>query len=254
MDRTKDSGKSKGSGICLMTNMKWCDPRNTTVLSTGCPLPIRNTLPSAIITTAVYIPPHANTDIAISELQEVINRQQSRHPSAASSSGTLTKPNFHRACQNSNNTFTFPFIKLSLCLPSGNRTTCPFSYNQNINNILREAPVMKDVRCWMDQSEALLQLDNVDWEMFCESLDDVGEFAEVVGSYVNLLYCETTQAVKIKVFPNQKPWVLSPLLYNIYTHDCIASNSSTSIIKFADDTVVLGLITNNNKQDYLNQV
>ena len=30
--------------------------------------------------------------------------------------------------------------------------------------------------------------------------------------------------------------VLSPLLYNIYTHDCKASNSDTSIIKFADDT------------------
>ena len=38
---------------------------------------------TAIITMAVYIPPHADTDIAISELQEVINMQQSRHPSAA---------------------------------------------------------------------------------------------------------------------------------------------------------------------------
>ena len=33
--------------------------------------------------------------------------------------------------------------------------------------------------------------------------------------------------------------VLSPLLYNIYRHDCIASSSSTSIIQFADDSVVL---------------
>ncbi len=36
--------------------------------------------------------------------------------------------------------------------------------------------------------------------------------------------------------------VLSPLLYSLYTHDCVSSHSSTSIIKFADDTVVLGLI------------
>ncbi len=35
--------------------------------------------------------------------------------------------------------------------------------------------------------------------------------------------------------------VLSPLLYSLYTHDCVSSHSSTSIIKFADDTVVLGL-------------
>jgi hypothetical protein len=50
-------------------------------------------------------------------------------------------------------------------------------------------------------------LDNVDWEMFRESSDDVGEMAEVVGSYINLLYCETIQAVKVKVFPKQKAWV-----------------------------------------------
>ena len=48
--------------------------------------------------------------------------------------------------------------------------------------------------------------------------------------------------------------VLSPLLYNIYTYDCTASGSSTSIIKFADDTVVLGLISENNEQPYQNQV
>ena len=47
---------------------------------------------------------------------------------------------------------------------------------------------------------------------------------------------------------------LSPLLYNIYTYDCTASGSSTSIIKFADDTVVLGLISQNNEQPYQNQV
>ncbi len=39
--------------------------------------------------------------------------------------------------------------------------------------------------------------------------------------------------------------VLSPLLYSLYTHDCVSSHSSTSIIKFADDTVVMGLISNN---------
>ncbi len=38
--------------------------------------------------------------------------------------------------------------------------------------------------------------------------------------------------------------VLSPLLYSLYTHDCVSSQSSTSINTFADDTVVLGLINN----------
>ncbi len=48
--------------------------------------------------------------------------------------------------------------------------------------------------------------------------------------------------------------VLSPLLYSLYTHDCVSSHSSTSIVKFADDSVVLGLISNNDETAYLGEV
>ncbi len=48
--------------------------------------------------------------------------------------------------------------------------------------------------------------------------------------------------------------VLSPLLYSLYTHDCVSSHSSTSIVKFADDTVVLGLINKNDEAAYLDEV
>jgi hypothetical protein len=44
--------------------------------------------------------------------------------------------------------------------------------------------------------------------------------------------------------------VLSPLLYSLFTHDCMAMPASNSIIKFADDTTVVGLITNNNETAY----
>ncbi|XP_070400499.1 uncharacterized protein [Nothobranchius furzeri] len=48
--------------------------------------------------------------------------------------------------------------------------------------------------------------------------------------------------------------VLSPLLYSLYTYDCVASTSSTTIIKFADDTVVVGLISDNNEAAYLKEI
>ncbi|KAF7647074.1 hypothetical protein LDENG_00177750, partial [Lucifuga dentata] len=38
--------------------------------------------------------------------------------------------------------------------------------------------------------------------------------------------------------------VLSPILYSLYTHDCIPTHPSNAIIKFADDTTVVGLISN----------
>ncbi|KAK1789416.1 hypothetical protein P4O66_015347, partial [Electrophorus voltai] len=48
--------------------------------------------------------------------------------------------------------------------------------------------------------------------------------------------------------------VLSPLLYSLYTYDCTATSSSTIIVKFADDTVVMGLMSDNDKRAYLEEI
>ncbi|KAI4880975.1 hypothetical protein NFI96_001097 [Prochilodus magdalenae] len=48
--------------------------------------------------------------------------------------------------------------------------------------------------------------------------------------------------------------VLSPLLYSLYTHGCTARHSSNVIIKFADDTTTVGLISNNNEEAYREEV
>ena len=44
--------------------------------------------------------------------------------------------------------------------------------------------------------------------------------------------------------------VLSPLLYSLFTHDCMAKHDFNNIITFADDTTVVGLITNNDETAY----
>ncbi|KAK3526890.1 hypothetical protein QTP86_003604 [Hemibagrus guttatus] len=44
--------------------------------------------------------------------------------------------------------------------------------------------------------------------------------------------------------------VPSPLLYSLYTYDCVA----TTNIKFADDTVMVGLISDNNEMAYLEEI
>jgi hypothetical protein len=48
--------------------------------------------------------------------------------------------------------------------------------------------------------------------------------------------------------------VLSPLLYSLFTHDCVAMHASNSIIKFADDITVVGLIANNDETAYREEV
>jgi len=47
--------------------------------------------------------------------------------------------------------------------------------------------------------------------------------------------------------------ILSPLLYSLCTHDCVARFSSNTV-KFADDTVVVGLISGNDEKAYLGEV
>ena len=46
--------------------------------------------------------------------------------------------------------------------------------------------------------------------------------------------------------------MLSPLLYFLFTHDCVATEAS--IIKYADDTTVVGLITSNDETAYRAEV
>ncbi|KAI3372967.1 hypothetical protein L3Q82_023407, partial [Scortum barcoo] len=48
--------------------------------------------------------------------------------------------------------------------------------------------------------------------------------------------------------------VLSPLLYSLFTHDCVATHSSNTIVKFADDTTVIGLITGDDEAAYREEV
>ncbi|KAM9776022.1 uncharacterized protein ACBT44_001186 [Syngnathus typhle] len=44
--------------------------------------------------------------------------------------------------------------------------------------------------------------------------------------------------------------VLSPLLFTLLTHDCIATHSDNRIVKFADDTTLVGLITKGDETQY----
>ena len=48
--------------------------------------------------------------------------------------------------------------------------------------------------------------------------------------------------------------VLSPLLYSLFTHNCVTKHDSSTILKFADDTTVVGLITDNDEPAYREEV
>ncbi len=115
MDRTAEAGKTKGGGMCFMINKKWCDPRNISILSCSCSPHLEHLsiicrpfyLPrefSSIVVTAVYIPPQAETSLALSKLHDVLSGYINKHPDAAFIiAGDFNKanlkmviPNFHQ--------------------------------------------------------------------------------------------------------------------------------------------------------------
>ncbi len=148
--------------------------------------------------------------------------------------------------------------------------------------IVQKPPVEREVTCWSSHSEAMLQasLDDVDWDMFRASSSESSAFNTIVPTKLavklsdlglNTSLCDwiqhfltaRPQVVKVGQFTSNsiilnvgapQCCVLSPLLYSLYTHDCVSSHSSTSIVKFADDTVVLGLVSNNDEAAYLHEV
>ncbi|KAL0151642.1 hypothetical protein M9458_053043 [Cirrhinus mrigala] len=48
--------------------------------------------------------------------------------------------------------------------------------------------------------------------------------------------------------------VLSPLLFSLYTNDCTSKDPSVKLLKFADDTTVIGLIRDGDKSAYRQEV
>ena len=48
--------------------------------------------------------------------------------------------------------------------------------------------------------------------------------------------------------------VLSPLLFTLLTHDCTTTYSTNHIVKSADDTTLVGLITKGDESHYRNEV
>ncbi len=237
-DRTAEAGKTKGGGVCFMINKKWCDPRNISILSCSCSPHLEHLsiichpfyLPrefSSIVVTAVYIPPQADTSLALSKLHNVLSGYINKHPDAACIiTGDFNKANLRQV---------MPNFQQHVSCPTRGPNTLDHCYTQFKNaykahslpafgksdhaaifltpeykqRIVQEPPVEREVTRWSPHSEAMLQaaLDDVDWDMFWASSSDVSEFTDVTLSFINTLTEQATETVTLRSFSNQKPWV-----------------------------------------------
>ncbi len=147
---------------------------------------------TAITITAVYIPPQANTDQAIKELYGNISEQETAHPDVAFVvTGDFNKANFRtitpkyfqhitiNTCGDRVLDHCYSYIRVAYKSfprpPSGKSDHSSVLllpvYRQKLK---QEAPTLRTIQCWSDQSDAILQdcFDHVDWDMSRAASDD----------------------------------------------------------------------------------
>ncbi|KAK3571337.1 hypothetical protein QTP86_007560 [Hemibagrus guttatus] len=109
---------------------------------------------------------------------------------------------------------------------------------------------------------SLTHLDNMDTYHLIEKLSLLGLNTSLCNWILDFL-TGRPQSVRIKnslssttTLSTGAPQgcVLSPLLFTLLTHDCAAMHSSNHIIKFANDTTVVGLISKNDGSAYREEV
>ncbi len=238
MDRTAEAGKTKGGGVCFFINKKWCGPRNISILSRSCSPHLEHLsiicrpfyLPrefSSIVLTAVYIPPRADTSLALSKLHDELSGYINKHPEAACIiAGDFNKANLKMVITNFHQHISCPTRGLNTLdhcytqfknaykahsLPAFGKSdhAAIFLTPDYKQRFVQDPPVERELTHWSSHSEAMLQasLDDIDWDMFRASSSDISEFTEVALSFVYTLTVQATETVTIKTFSNQKPWV-----------------------------------------------
>ncbi len=196
-DRAKElTGKSRGGGVCFYINNLWCDERNIHSIKSFCSPDLEfHTLLcrpfwlprefTAILITAVYIPPQANTDQALKELYRNISEQETTHPDAAFViTGDFNKANFRTIAPK-----YFQHVTINTC---GDRTLdhC-YSPFRDAYKSLPRPPFGKS-----DHSDHMFR---------AASDDDIEAYSDTVTCFIRKCIDDVVPTKTIRIYPNQKP-------------------------------------------------
>ncbi|XP_072771248.1 uncharacterized protein [Nerophis lumbriciformis] len=235
-DRTKDSGKSRGGGLCIYAHENWCN--NGTITKQHCcpdveymsvrcrPFFLPREL-SVVIITAVYIPPDAKVNTALSLLLNTVNEQQRAHPDGVHIiAGDFNKANLktvlpkfyqHVKCSTrGKNTLDHVYTNIKHAyratpLPQlGQSDHLSLLLSPTYTPIRRQArPITKTVMTWPDDALPKLQdcFQHTDWDLFQQQ--ELETATGTVLDYIKFCIGNVTVEKTNRVYPNKKPWMTS---------------------------------------------
>ena len=255
-DRTLNSNKTRGGGVCLYVNECWAHPNNTTVTNTLCTPDIEvltvNTRPyylprefTNVVFNVVYIPPQATKSTAEETLTNLITNQESKWPdSVILTLGDFNHTSLDRCLPHHTQYVTTPtrkdkIIDLFYCNvkdayqshslpPLGDSDHFMLSMYPKYRPILKTKKVeSKLIKCWSEESCLELQgcFDCTNWSIFIESCQDLDDLLFIVNSYIH--FCENmiVPQKRIKLFPNNKPWLTKDMRQVILDKKKLRSNN-----------------------------
>ncbi|KAK3532935.1 hypothetical protein QTP70_003799 [Hemibagrus guttatus] len=177
---------------------------------------------TAILGTAVYIPPQANAKLALEELNEAINSQLNAYPEGAGDFNhadlKIVMPRLHTNVHfptRENNILDQVYTNSPQAYrpaPSphlGSSDHISIELTPSYRPLIcRTQPSFKTVQVWSEESTSQLQdcFENTDWELFIQSAD-LEEYSSSVLAYITFCTDTVLTTKTIKVFPNQKPWL-----------------------------------------------
>lgn len=247
-DRDSNSGKTKGGGVCVFINNRYCNPAHITVKHKLCTKDIEllsvNLRPyympreiHQICLFIVYIAPSADIKEAGNIIHELVTLTEAKAPDAAK----LILGDFNLCCLAEILPVYHQYVScptregacLDLCygnLEKAYYATALPGLGKSDHNMIRLTPTYqpllrrekikkKEVKCWTTDACNILRdcLDCTDWELLIDASSDINDAALAVSGYIH--FCEDIIVPKkiVKFYPNNKPWI-TPELKELLNH------------------------------------
>ncbi|KAG1655028.1 hypothetical protein GQR58_024747 [Nymphon striatum] len=233
-DRTEESGRKGGGGVCLYINESYCHPNNSVIKSHSCSPNIEILtvsirpyyLPrefSHIVMMTIYIPHQRVATQAAVELCQAIQHIESSAPNAfICINGDFNHCNLKKSGFKYHQHVTCPTRgqnTLDLCytnvkdayvasglpkLGDHNLVLLKPKYRPLVQ---RQKPSLKTVRHFTHDTIQQLQgcLASTDWQVFIENTVDLNELTETIGDYINFCTDLTIPKKLVKIYSNNKP-------------------------------------------------